>query len=415
LSNVYGVDIFKIILVIFLIIIFYVGISEQSGSQRKYISFEYSYILGFAFIGMVFLLYSFDFLMMFLSLELQNFSLYILINIQRNKKVVVETCIKYYILGGLSSGLILYGISLIYGYTGRVNLLDLAVFCSEISLTHLGLISGLSFIFFGFFIKLGLAPFHFWVPQIYEGSPNIVMLVLLTLPKFILFIIFLKLHTFVFGLFAPAFREILYINVFLSFLFGSLGALWQTNIKKFFAYSAITNSGFILFAFSLDTLDGVSAGLIYLLIYLGSTLAIFYLFIILKSRQENSISFLEFKHFSSLKLVNPSLVFILAINLFSMAGIPPLGGFLSKFLVFTTVLEEGTLGVLFLIVVVSLFTAYYYIRPIKILLFHTSKKPAFFTELTYLGGLFISVSFFNNLVLFSVPKFFWFIDVILIN
>jgi NADH-quinone oxidoreductase subunit N len=170
-----------------------------------------------------------------------------------------------------------------------------------------------------------------------------------------------------------------------------------------------------LFAFSLDTLDGVSAGLIYLLIYLVSTLAIFYLFIILKSRQENSVSFLEFKHFSSLKLVNPSLVFILAINLFSMAGIPPLGGFLSKFLVFTTVLEEGTLGVLFLIVVVSLFTAYYYIRPIKILLFHTSKKPAFFTELTYLGGLFISVSFFNNLVLFSVPKFFWFIDVILIN
>ena len=99
LLNVYGVDIFKIILVIFVILIFYVGISEQSGYQRKYISFEYNYILGFAFIGMLFMLYSFDFLMMFLSLELQNFSLYILINIQRNKKVVVETCIKYYILG----------------------------------------------------------------------------------------------------------------------------------------------------------------------------------------------------------------------------------------------------------------------------------------------------------------------------
>jgi len=342
--------------------------------------------------------------MMFLSLELQNFSLYILINIQRNKKVVVETCIKYYILGGLSSSIILYGISLIYGFTGRVNLLDLALFCSEVSMTHVGFILGLSFIFFGFFIKLGLAPFHFWVPQIYEGAPNLIMLVLLTLPKFILFLVFLKLHTFVFGLFAPNFREILYFNIFLSFFFGSLGALWQTNIKKFLAYSAITNSGFILFGFSLHTFEGLYSAIIYLVIYLFSNCCCVYVFIIIRSRQENSISFLEFESFRSLKVVHPTLVFMLVLNLLSMAGIPPLAGFLTKFFLFTAILEEGTLGVAFLLVLVSLFTAYYYIRPVKILLFNPSKTPAFLTELQPFGGLMLIFITFLNLALLLTPK-----------
>lgn len=147
LSNVYGVYFFKTILIIFFLLIFYAGISEKSFEKLKYIPFESNYILIFVFIGMIFLLYSFDFLMIFLNLELQNFSLYILINIQRNKKIVVETSIKYYIIGGISSAFILYGISLIYGFTGKVNLFDLILFCSEITTPHFGIITVYSFFF----------------------------------------------------------------------------------------------------------------------------------------------------------------------------------------------------------------------------------------------------------------------------
>lgn len=148
LSNVYGVFFFKIILIVFFLLIFFASISEKYFNRIKYIPFEANFILMFVFIGMIYLLYSFDFLMIFLNLELQNFSLYILMNIQRNKKIVVETCIKYYVIGGVSSAFVLYGISLIYGFTGKVNLFDLILFFSEINTTHFGILLGLCFFFF---------------------------------------------------------------------------------------------------------------------------------------------------------------------------------------------------------------------------------------------------------------------------
>lgn len=242
LSNLYGVFFFKIILIIFFLLIFYVGISEKTFERLKYIPFESSYILIFLFIGMLFLLYSFDFLIIFLNLELQNFALYILINIQRNNKIVVESCIKYYIIGAISSGFFLYGISLIYGFTGKINLFELILFFSDISITHIGINTSLVFLFSGLFIKLGIAPFHFWIPQVYKGTPHIVTLILLLLPKFVLFFLFIKLYLFIFKFFHQYFFQIICLNAMLSLVCGSLGALWQNNIKTFLAYSAITNT-----------------------------------------------------------------------------------------------------------------------------------------------------------------------------
>lgn len=154
----------------------------------------------------------------------------------------------------------------------------------------------------------------------------------------------------------------------------------------------------------MHTFEGLYSAIIYLVIYLFSTVAVFYVFIIIRSRQENSISFLEFESFRSLKVVHPTLVFMLVLNLLSMAGIPPLAGFLTKFFLFTAILEEGTLGVAFLLVLVSLFTAYYYIRPVKILLFNPSKTPAFLTELQPFGGLMLIFITFLNLALLLTPK-----------
>lgn len=268
ISNLYGVFFFKIILILFFLLIFYAGISEKTFERLKYIPFESAYILIFLFIGMLFLLYSFDFLIIFLNLELQNFALYILINIQRNNKIVVESCIKYYIIGAISSGFFLYGISLIYGFTGKINLFDLIIFFSDISITHIGINTSLVFLFCGLFIKLGIAPFHFWIPQVYKGTPHLVTLILLILPKFVLFLLFVKLYLFIFKFFHQYFFQTICVNVILSLLCGSLGALWQNNIKTFMAYSAITNTALYYYLF------------LYLILKVFAQVYFFYLFIL---------------------------------------------------------------------------------------------------------------------------------------
>jgi len=378
LSNIYGVDYFKLILILLIILIFYTSISEKSFKILKTIPFEANYILAFLFLGMLFLLYSFDFLIIFLNLELQNFALYILMNIQRNKKIVVETCIKYYIIGGISSACLLYGISYIYGITGKINLFDLILFFYEIKLSNFDLLPGLFFFFVGLFIKLGLAPFHFWVPQIYDGAPNLITLILLILPKFVLFLLFIKLYFFVFKFLTGFFFQIFLLNVSLSFFFGSLGALWQTNIKKFLAYSAINNSGFILLAISLLTYEGLFAAILYLIVYLFSTFSIFYSFLIILPRQSNALKLLDFNNFNAIKSINPILILMISINFLSLAGIPPLSGFISKMLLFSAVIQLNYLLIIIFLMVVSLISAYYYIRPIKLIWFQKTKKKLFF-------------------------------------
>jgi NADH-quinone oxidoreductase subunit N len=218
LTNLYGHNFLLSILIFFFIFIFISSISEKNFTNIKYIPFESNFILGFLFIGIIFLIYSFDFLTMFLNLELQNFALYILMNIQRNKKIVVETSIKYYIIGGVSSGFILYGISLIYLTTGKINFFDLILYFYNIQDFNSILFLGILFIFCGLFIKLGLAPFHFWVPQIYSGAPNFIMLILLSLPKFVLILVFIKLYFFVFSFTHNIFFPLISFSIILSLI-----------------------------------------------------------------------------------------------------------------------------------------------------------------------------------------------------
>jgi len=414
ISNIYGLDYFRIILIILIILIFFTGISEKSFKLFKTIPFEANYILSFLFLGMLFLLYSFDFLSIFLNLELQNFALYILMNIQRNKKTVVETCIKYYIIGGISSAFILYGISLLYGITGKVNLFDLILFFYEIKLDNFVLLPGLLFFFIGLLIKLGLAPFHFWVPQIYDGAPNLVTLILLILPKFILFLLLIKLYFFVFKFLNNFLFQFFLFNVCLSFFFGSLGALWQTNIKKFLAYSAINNSGFILLSFILFTYEGLFAAFLYLIVYLFSTFSLFFTFLNILPKQTNKLKILDFKNFNSVKLINPFLILILSINFLSLAGIPPLSGFISKMLLFAAVIQLNYLILIIILILTSLISAYYYIRPIKLIWFQSiNKKAIFLSEISYSAGLILTLSFFFNLFLICQPNIL--ISIILTN
>merc|ERR1712125_88638 len=382
MGNINSMDFFKIFLVILVMFVF---------NEIKYIPFEFNYMLIFVFLGVVFLLYSFDFLMVFLTLELQNFSLYILMSMQRNKKIAVETGIRYYFLGGISSGLILYGISLFYGFSGKIRFSDL----------NLGII----FFLCGLFMKIGLAPFHFWIPQIYSGAPNIITLILLVLPKFGFFILFMKLYYYVFTFMHLIFFDLICIIVLFSLFFGALGALGESNIKRFMGYSGITNSGFILLAFSVFTYEGLFAGILYLLVYIFTTFSVFCIFLISRLRQVKSYYLVDFNSFNSLKLINPFLVFILCINLFSMAGIPPLTGFFSKYYLFLSLVEINNIKLLFCLIILSLISTYYYIRPINLLVFSNNVKPKFFEEINSFSCLLIFFIYVVNSFMIIQPRF----------
>merc|ERR1711862_76196 len=342
----------------------------------------------------------FDFLMVFLTLELQNFSLYILMSMQRNKKIAVETGIRYYFLGGLSSGLILYGISLFYGFSGKIRFSDLNLLFVDFNNLHFNLYLGIIFFLCGLFMKIGLAPFHFWIPQIYSGAPNIITLILLVLPKFGFFILFMKLYYYVF-----TFMHLIFIIVLFSLFFGALGALGESNIKRFMGYSGITNSGFILLAFSVFAYEGLFAGILYLLVYIFTTFSVFYIFLISRLRQVKSYYLVDFNSFNSLKLINPFLVFILCINLFSMAGIPPLTGFFSKYYLFLSLVEINNIKLLFCLIILSLISTYYYIRPINLLVFSNNVKPKFFEEINSFSCLLIFFIYVVNSFMIIQPRF----------
>ncbi|MBV36175.1 MAG: hypothetical protein CMP47_12110 [Rickettsiales bacterium] len=262
----------------------------------------------------------------------------------------------------------------------------------------------LVFLFCGFFIKLGIAPFHFWVPQIYDGAPNFITLILLTVPKFVLFIVFMKLYLFVFGFLNVFYIEVLWVLVILSFFFGSIGALWQNNVKRFLAYSSITNSGFILLSFSLFTYEGLYSGILYLVIYVFSTFGIFYIFLITRYQQSNSSAILDFKSFSTVRLINPTLSIMLSINLLSVAGIPPLSGFISKFFIFKSVIESDFSFILIPLIIFSLISAYYYIRPIKLFFFNEKPQPKFLAKIPYSAALIVTLIFYFNVCMIIQPR-----------
>lgn len=177
----------------------------------------------------------------------------------------------------------------------------------------------------------------------------------------------------------------------------------QTKIKLFFAYSSITNSGFILLCFILSTFESISAGFLYLFVYLISTFSLFYMFIIIKYKQKNSFTLIEFKDFISLKKINPFFTFIIAINFFSLAGIPPLTGFLSKFYIFFNLIESNNISLFLFLILISLIVAYYYIRPIKIIFF-TKESFHFYNEIPFFGALIIILNFYFSLFLLVQPR-----------
>jgi proton-translocating NADH-quinone oxidoreductase chain N len=368
----------NIILLGFLIFIFAI---KQYISHFKHYDFEFILILFISLFSSILLLNSNDLISLFFIVELQSLTFYILVASKQTSSFSTESGLKYFILGCFSSGIILFGISLIYGFTGLLSYTDLTLFLSEVQITGFtlnsssmsfsGLLVGFLLLTVGFLFKLGSVPFHMWMPDVYEGSPLFVTAYLSTIPKIALMFVIFKLYYFIFFevfLFA---QSLFTLTALFSIILGSVAAIYQIKLKRMLTYSMITNTGYLLFGLSLGDISGVYVTLFYLISYVFIMLGLFFCFLSLRDRS-SGLLVKRINMFSNLFEVNPFLSFSIFILLFSIAGVPPLLGFYSKFFLFLFSLKYKIYWLTILFVIFSVISVFYYIRLVKLMYFNRS-------------------------------------------
>ncbi|MFL2898941.1 MAG: NADH-quinone oxidoreductase subunit NuoN [Candidatus Pelagibacterales bacterium] len=325
--------------------------------------YEFPILISFASLGMMVMVSSNDLLAMFIGLELQSLSLYVLASLNRNSLQSSESGISYFILGALSSGLLLFGISYIYGFTGNTNF-------SLISATYdkdsLGLLIGIVFVCSGLAFKVSAVPFHMWTPDVYQGAPTPVTGFFALAPKVAAVALFLRFLYSSFGETAADWQQIIIFLSIASMIFASFAAIAQSNIKRLMAYSSIGHIGYILIGMACFNFEGVQSLIIYLIIYLVMNISVFSFILMMKRKDEyceniNDLSGL-YKH-------NPFYAILIALSMFSLAGIPPLAGFFGKFYIFMSAIKSDFYLLAVVGIVASVVSAFYYLRIVKIIYF----------------------------------------------
>ena len=343
--------------------------------SKKYIvdiknnKFEYPIIVLLSILGMFFMVSSNDLILFYLGLELQSLSLYILASMDRDNLKSSEAGIKYFVLSALSSGLLLYGCSLLYGFTGSTNF---EVIASNTADSTIGIIFAMVFILVGLAFKVSAVPFHMWTPDVYEGSPTSVTSFFSVVPKVAGIVIFIRF------MYLP-FQEILdqwkYILVFISIasmILGAVAAIGQNNIKRLIAYSSIGHIGYAIAGMTPGTENGFKSTLIYISIYAVMNIGVFACIFLMK---RNGKYIEDIQELSGASKNHPLMSLSLLIILSSLAGIPPMAGFFAKFYVFMAVIESGMFTLAVIGLVTTVVSAFYYIRIIKIMYFDDPKKP----------------------------------------
>jgi len=328
--------------------------------------FEYPLLIVLATIGMFGMVSSQDFLSLYVSLELQSLSLYILASIRRDHRLNSEAGLKYFFLGALSSGVLLYGISLLYGYAGSTSYLTLANTFTGQGAINPGVIVGLVLVLSGIAFKVSAAPFHMWAPDVYQGAPMPVTALFAMAPKAAALGVLCRLVT---GPFAPVFAQTQQVLIALSILslaVGSFAAIAQHNIKRLMAYSSIGHVGFIMMALAAGGMDGIQTAVFYTAVYVIMSAGSFAVLLAAYEHHEGDEQILVL---SGLARRQPVLAACFAILLLSMAGIPPMVGFFAKLYVFTAVVNAHLTWLVVLGVLFSVVSAYYYLRLIKIMYF----------------------------------------------
>jgi len=340
-------------------------LSGRFMARANMAKFEYPVLILMATLGMMMMISANDLISLYMGLELQSLALYVVAAINRDDAKSSEAGLKYFVLGALSSGMLLYGASLVYGFTGTTQFATIAA-ALQASGSSLGIIFGLVFIVAGLAFKVSAVPFHMWTPDVYEGAPTPVTAFFAAAPKIAAMALFIRVLT---GPFAAIIQDWQQIVVFISvasMVLGAFAAIGQSNIKRLLAYSSIGHMGFALVGLAAGSEEGVKGVVIYMLIYLLTTLGVFACVLAMKreGRQMERISDL-----AGLARTNKGLAFVLSMLMFSLAGIPPLAGFFGKLFVFMAAVKAGLWLMAILGVIASVVGAYYYLRIVKTIYF----------------------------------------------
>ncbi len=339
--------------------------------NSKYSVAEYPCLILLSVVGMMIMVSSANFLSLYMGLELQSLPLYILASIHRNNIKSSESGLKYFVLGALASGIMLYGISLIYGFSGTINFSKIVEIYRNTEELPIGVIVGLVLLIVALCFKVSASPFHMWAPDVYEGAPIPVTTFLAVAPKIAAICLFVNILAYPFAKFFVQWQQVIIFVSALSMMVGAFGALRQVNIKRLMAYSSIGHIGYILMGLASTNSDGIQAIMIYITIYMVMTLGIFAAIMIVKEKEEGLE---DIYSFSGLAKTKPLLAIVIAIILFSMAGIPPFAGFFAKFYVFVAAIKAGLYPLALLGVVTSVVSTFYYLRIIKIMYFDEAKS-----------------------------------------
>lgn len=329
------------------------------------INFEYPILVLTATLGMMLMISANDLIALYLGLELQSLSLYVLAAINRDSVRSTEAGLKYFVLGALSSGMLLYGASLIYGFTGHTDFVGIAEAMAG-NERSLGLVFGLVFLMAGIAFKISAVPFHMWTPDVYEGSPSPVTAFFAAAPKIAAMAMLIRIVIQAFEPVTSDWQQIIVFIAIASMTLGAFAAIGQTNIKRLMAYSSIGHMGYALVGLAAGTQSGVHGVIIYMLVYMVMTVGTFACIIAMR-RKDGAVE--EISDLSGLGSRNPMMALLLTILMFSLAGIPPLAGFFAKYFVFVAAIEAGLYALAIIGVLASVVGAFYYLRIIKTMWF----------------------------------------------
>jgi NADH-quinone oxidoreductase subunit N len=328
--------------------------------QRR---FEFPVLVLLSTLGMLMLISAADLIALYLGLELMSLPLYVVAASHRDRLRSTEAGLKYFVLGALSSGMLLYGASLIYGFTGTITFAGIAQAASH---GGVGLIFGLVFLFAGFCFKVSAVPFHMWTPDVYEGAPTPVTAFFAAAPKVAGIAMFVRAAVVAFPGITTQWQQIVVFVAIASMLLGSFAAIGQRNIKRLMAYSSIGHMGYALVGLAAGTAEGVQGVLLYMAIYITMTLGVFAVILAMR-RSTGMVESID--QLSGLARTHPTMAFLLAMLLFSMAGVPPLAGFFAKFYIFLAAIKAGLYVLAVIGVLASVVGAYYYLAIVKYMYF----------------------------------------------
>jgi NADH-quinone oxidoreductase subunit N len=372
-------------------IVMSIDYARREGQER----FEYSVLILLSTLGMLMLISAADLIALYVGLELMSLPLYVVAASHRSSLRATEAGLKYFVLGALSSGMLLYGASLVYGFTGTVSFAGIANAAGQ---GGIGLIFGIVFLFAGFCFKVSAVPFHMWTPDVYEGAPTPVTAFFAAAPKVAGMAMFVRTTVMAFPGITSEWQQIVVFVSLASMALGSFAAIGQRNFKRLMAYSSIGHMGFALIGLAAGTSEGVQGVLVYIAIYVTMTLGVFAVILSMR-RATGMVESID--QLAGLARTQPTMAFFLAMLLFSMAGVPPLAGFFAKFYVFLAAIKAGLYLLAVLGVVTSVVGAYYYLAIVKLMYF--DEPVGKFEQMPYELRVVLAICGLFNIFFFLYP------------